>query len=219
MAKCHGLCFCHCLVEESLPSLAVGVVAKLENKRRVLAPYGSDCAPQAAWLWWVRWVGHSASPACLESWPSSDSMRASVPGLPAVDAGRSLPLLAHGQGARTGEGESNHETSQRHPSSPASSSPSLSISPFSPSSPPRCVRGPLNLPSRSGCLARDISGTHLSESPALFSRRRAYHLSDRPFFRFSSHPLPLRRISSCPILFLLSSLLASDKSLSSIQRL
>jgi hypothetical protein len=80
--------------------------------------------------------------------------------------------------------------------------------------PPRYVRGPLNLPSRSGCLARDIPGTHLSESPALFFRRRAYHLSDRPF-RFSSHPLPLRRISSCPTSFLLS-LLASDKSRSAI---
>lgn len=51
--------FCHGLEESPLG------VAKLENKRRVLAPYGSDCAPQAALAacsGGFRRVGHSACP-------------------------------------------------------------------------------------------------------------------------------------------------------------
>lgn len=138
-----------------------------------------------------------------------------MPGLP-------LPLAVGpwARGHARGKGNQTTKPPSGRPPSPASRPPHLRFPSrhFLLLPPPRCVRGPLNSPSRSGCLARDIPGTHFSASPALFPVPGP-HLSDRPFFRFSSRPLPLRRISSCPISFLLSSLLASDQPLPSIQGL
>lgn len=134
------------------------------------------------------------STACLESWPSSDSMRAGVPGL-ARSGRRMVPttLLAHGPGGtHGGRGikPRNLPAAVLHRQLPVLLTFAFHLAIFSFSPPPRCVRGPLNSPSRSGCLARDIPGTHFSASPALFPVPGP-HLSDRPFFRFSSHPLPL----------------------------
>lgn len=162
------------------------------------------------------------SPACLESWPSSDSMRAGVPGLPAVDAGRFLPhCWPMGQGARTGEGESNHETSQR-PSSIASfpsSSPSLSISPFSPSPPLPVASAVPSIRHPAPAASPETFQEPIFWRLLLSSPSQGLICPTAP--SFDSRPILclFRRISSCPISFLLSSLLASDKPLPSIQGL